>query len=1290
MRNVPHIWDAWTSTEPNVGDYKPCTRVTVEKSFRLRLSGTESVVSRTVGKWTRGPARWYQRAETAEQVETEIPNVMSVSVERSIDSDAGTCKVTIRNSVNLGWGEPEETSGQFGRPGYFTWSRGMSQESIARWGHVRNEWRDVFVPNALLRTYQGFGGHDKDLEDAVEDGNLVLSGVWLVDEVDVSTNGDLNLSCRDMGKLLLDQQLFPPLVPAAEYPLRYERYTYEGFVIPPEPPPGTEHEIINQSVGSTDGLGDYVDGPTFTVRSSSDPTGVNAIVFGHRPGDATDMSYEPPDSGGNYAHQHSYWLSGGYDFATGADSYPWIECNSHGWEVNMVYLHTWAGNYMFYVSVWENGGWVAPEPGGQGGIVPSTEPSAAVPYVASYGSTWEGGYPAGSNQYALPRTYIASKVRISFTNLALSQEGGYRAGARKVMAQLDRTLTFYPSLVFAACPYPNGAGYWQTRSDGRHYAFGDARNHPISGTTPEQTHTAWVLGINAHPDGTGYWTLDMFGRVIAYGVANWEGDLSTSGRTDIVDFAPTPSGDGYYILCRDGTVHPYGDATNHGNSPVTGTMPSGAPVIARSIESHPSTPGYWILWTDGTVTAHALTDHGSANRVGFATSEYVASIRRNKTGTGYWIVSGGGIVQAFGAAIHHGNAARYEQAAWVNGLCWDFIPDWDADGGYAVQHADGKLDYLGGFVQFGSIGEGGGTLRKAGNYKDYADIIKELLLWSGFYLYRNPQPSSFPDVYGNIETTGAFATTPLPEDMFDKRPVMDAITQIKEIVGYVFFVDDEGGARFEAPNWWGLGNYDYDGVALDLMPEIDEQIQLTDYSIRFHDTDARSEIIIASENPYPTVPGQPGATGVVVTRITPPNATDLKGLCKPAMWTNGVFTNATEQKTMADLIAMHIWFARRTGEVSCTGNPLIGPNDQVRIYERDTGETFVHYVRGVQTSHDLETGKYTMSLSTHWLGGSPWNTSVYYFSCATRPQFDGYWEVGSSGDVYAFGAARLYDKNEDATHIETVLGLRSTPTGQGYLTVDVSGKVITHGDGEHYGDLFEQRLNVKDFALTPTGDGYYILLGDGTVEVFGNAVHRGNATVTGTMPSDMPVQAESIEVHPAGAGYWILQSDGTVSAHNVTAHGNANRIGFTTTEYVSCLRTTVDGDGYWIVSGSGYVQAFGAAADYGESRPRPNHNAIYDLIWDMMPVDGGYALLRADGSIDTYGSFVDRGAVKENKAPKIWAISDRVNVDVPGLPQIVASPEVLKFLKGVESKATVNVATEQFNDEGTATQKARN
>lgn len=1288
MRDVAHIWDAWQTTDPHVGNYKAHTIVTVEKDFWLRLGFTEGggggagggrragTQGSNLGQWKRGPARWFQRADGSQE-ETRVPNVRRVAIDRSIDTDAGTCEIVLANSKMLGLGEPQETEGQLGRTGYYTWARGKTQESKARWGHAPNEWSEVLVPNALLRTYQGYGGHDKTLEGCLTDGNLVLTGVWLVDEVMADTGGSLTLRCRDMGKLLLDQSLYTPLIPESLYPLKYQRYTFENYEIPPEPKPKANRQsVVLPAI--------YEDGAEFTVTSSSDEAAAeqNAAVHGHRPSDIFDWSFnDPPNAGpGEILHQDTYWLS--EDHGDPAEA-AYIEMRTEGRDFNLLYLHAWAGNYKLYVSVLENGNWVTDEGSGQGGF------AQGIPYVVSSGVPFEDLL-----LLQMPRTYRASKIRLTFTNLQNSQQGGYRAGIRKVIPLYDSALAEYPPYCLAGCSYPkipgeNHAGYWQTRHNGKVYAFGDARVYQPHASNPVKKHTNALIAINCTEDGTGYWTLDTHGRIIAYGSAQHYGDSYDQGRADIVDFAPSPTGAGYWILHADGTVDDHGDAAAEGNAAPTGTLPTGVSVTARRIESHPTDSGYWVLWTDGTVEAFGLTHHGDANRTGFTDEEYVAVLRRTSTGDGYWIVSGGGIVQQFGDAFNFGSGVRYDIDRWAAGLCWDMLVSNDVNGGYGIQHADGAIDSgIGDFQYFGSIAEGSGQLRKDGNYKDYADIVKELLLWSGFYLYRDPQPASMPDVYGNIETTGAYSNEPLPQEIFDKVPVMQAINELKEIVGYVFWIDDEGGVRFESPNWWALGNYDYEGAPIDFMPEIDERVQLTDYRASFKASDARSEITISSVDP------KAGYDDAVTTTIIPQGAEDLRGMVVPAMWFNGAFTSKAEQQVMAHLVAMHTWFARRTGDVTCTANPLIGVNDQVRLYERQSGETNIHYVRGVSTTHDIEAGEYTMTLTTHWLGGSPWLENPLFLACTMHPDDSGYWQVNSFGEIFAFGSAELMEKNIVDSHLEDVISIRSTPTGDGLWTLDTTGKVLSYGEAEHFGDLSRvYEKDAADFAIAPDGLGYLILLRDGTVHEFGSAVNHGDATPTGLLQTGVAVTSEAIEHHPT-AGYWILNSDGTVEEFGgATNYGNADRVGYDFSEYTSVLRRTPSGNGYFIVSGGGIVHIFGDAVGQGNAL-RYNVNVwVYGLCWDML-VDstGEYAVQHADGRMDATNLFPFVGAAGDSEpvAGIDWVMMPRPNGSIVGDgsgEKLYVAPEVIEFLSRTGSKAA-SAVNASFKSTSPTTSKA--
>jgi hypothetical protein len=1283
MRDVPKMWEAWRSGL-YVGDTKPCTRVTVEESFFLTPTGP------VVGQWERGPARWFQRSDTAKQIETEIPGVMNVSINRSAEPDAGTCDLTIRNVTAPTLGAPELPAGQFSDIGHFTPDRGESQDASARWGHAINSWHGVLVPNALLRTYQGFGGHDKTVRDALADNDIVLNGVWLVDDVTIGADGTIGLRCRDMMKLLIDQQLVPPLVPQELYPLQYQRYRIEEYPIPPDPPPGDGIICPGARYSSGDGW-----------HSSTDEYygAYNTAATGHPPSDAFDMGgmaiSANPNWAGNPAwpdRQRTFWLSEPMGAPT--DSV-WIEFDVPAdlKVINEIFYHTWKGVmegrgcHLVMVSIWEFDEWVYPEQWSAYGYTPQ-----GIPYVGTFVPGTEMVSGKATDRFGLWRDYYATKVRLTVTNLLWADDfpffsdpdphgGGFRGGAREVMACYNPQRTMYPPLVFAGGSIPanteDRTGYWQVRSTGTVFAFGDARVYPAQ---DGRTHVARVLAFAVHPSGDGYWTLDEAGRVLAYGAAQWWSDP----LDDVVpffrfqDITSTPSGRGYWVLRRDGAVFAFGDAQSLGGSPHNGFHVDGGKAFAQSIESHPTQPGYWVLWSDGFVDAINLPHYGHANRDGFLPLEWVTQLKRTSTGAGYWIVSGAGIVQARGDAQFKGNAGpdfAYSAENWYRPLCWDLYPSCSGDAGYLIERLDGNLDGKGDVEPFGSIGAGHGQLRYDGNYKDYSDIIRDLLLWAGFYLQRDDQPEGeLPDVYGNIEDTGIYAMDdPLPPGMFDKRPVLDAIRDIRAVVNYAFFIDAEGGARWEVPNWWQMGNYHIDGTPFNFMPEIDEAVQLTSHNVVRSGQASRSEIILATEYPYATVNGQKVAEGIVQTRITGSSAPDLKGIICPIIWHNGMFLHPEEQRTMAELIDMQIWFQRRTASITCVANPLIDVNDQVRVIERQTGEVYVHYIKAISFTHDLQSGSFTMSLTTHWLGGTPYGVVRMFYACTARPQDDGYWQISASGTVYAYGAAELLERHEADSHLSWPIAMRSTPSGSGYWTLDQNGKILSYGDALNYGDLDLQSKSAIDLAITPSGTGYWILLLNGEVHTFGDAVNFGDVT---TAPG---AQARSIESHPYAQGYWVLQSNGTVEAFNVDHFGDADHDGFRPAEITTRLRRTPSGEGYRIVSTSGIVQSFGDAGDHGSGIAYPE--GAQGMVWDLLTNDrDGYAIQRANGVFEVF-DFDAIAVTRVTDLTPEWAlVTEDVHQELtdPSMAYPV-SARVIEFLKGTSSPAANNAATNGFN-----------
>lgn len=253
------------------------------------------------------------------------------------------------------------------------------------------------------------------------------------------------------------------------------------------------------------------------------------------------------------------------------------------------------------------------------------------------------------------------------------------------------------------------------------------------------------------------------------------------------------------------------------------------------------------------------------------------------------------------------------------------------------------------------------TVKVDGNYRDYAEIAIEFALWAGFELHRDDDGAQ---TFGDVEATGIADTGGcLSEDIFDKKPIIDGLRTLKEIVGFLVYVDEVGGFHFHAPNWFQSGNYLPNGTGTSYVPNIDEKLHLSDYTLEYTDKSIRSEIIISSAEPTA------GFSNTVTTRYIPGAEADiLRGITKPMALINHVLTDPAEQLTYAKLISQAILASTYVGQLTCAANPCISLNDQVMIHERITAETGIHYIRGIRTSQDLDTGQYFMTMTTFRIG----------------------------------------------------------------------------------------------------------------------------------------------------------------------------------------------------------------------------------------------------------------------------------------------------------------------------------
>ncbi len=154
-------------------------------------------------------------------------------------------------------------------------------------------------------------------------------------------------------------------------------------------------------------------------------------------------------------------------------------------------------------------------------------------------------------------------------------------------------------------PYAVGEGYWVVDRHGGVHGFGAARSFGNAGGRLQPDEK--VTSLSATPSGAGYWIFTDRGRALPFGDAEFHGDMNgTVLNGPVLDSVPTPSGKGYYMVGSDGGVFSFGDARFAGS---TGSMKLNAPV--RSLVPDPDGAGYWLVASDGGVFAFDAPFRGS-------------------------------------------------------------------------------------------------------------------------------------------------------------------------------------------------------------------------------------------------------------------------------------------------------------------------------------------------------------------------------------------------------------------------------------------------------------------------------------------------------------------------------------------------------------------------------------------------------------------------------------------------------------------------------------------------------
>jgi hypothetical protein len=206
----------------------------------------------------------------------------------------------------------------------------------------------------------------------------------------------------------------------------------------------------------------------------------------------------------------------------------------------------------------------------------------------------------------------------------------------------------------------------------------------------------------------------------------------------------------------------------------------------------------------------------------------------------------------------------------------------------------------------------------------------------------------------------------------------------------------------------------------------------------------------------------------------------------------------------------------------------------------------------------------------------------------STPKGDGYWLVGSDGGIFSFGKAVFLGSTGNIALNQPIVGMATTPSGNGYWLVASDGGIFAYGDAAFYGSTGNISLNrpIVGMATTPTGKGYWLVASDGGIFAYGDAVFHGS---TGNISLNRPIVG--MTTTPSGKGYWMTASDG-----GMFSYGDAGFFGSTgamkLVQPVVGMYPSTSGLGYVLVAADGGEFVFGDAAFRGSAAGRVDSRII--------------------------------------------------------------------------------------------------
>ena len=231
----------------------------------------------------------------------------------------------------------------------------------------------------------------------------------------------------------------------------------------------------------------------------------------------------------------------------------------------------------------------------------------------------------------------------------------------------------------------------------------------------------------------------------------------------------------------------------------------------------------------------------------------------------------------------------------------------------------------------------------------------------------------------------------------------------------------------------------------------------------------------------------------------------------------------------------------------------------------------------------------------------------------------GYWMVGLSGSVYAFGDVPY----KGGTNTGSVVDIEPTRSGEGYWIADAAWAECS-ASATHPTSVTRTTVcgpaNTSSACRRPrTNDGYWLFTDIGRVIPFGAAPFLGDMAA---VKLNGPVLGSVAT--PTGHGYYMVASDGGVfSFGDAVFHGSMG--GTRLNQPVMGLVPDADNVGYWLVARDGGVFAF-AAPFRGSMGGSPLNRPVIGMVGFGI----GYLMVGSDGGIFNFSDKPFRGSLGSN------------------------------------------------------------